>query len=79
MIDPQTPEDWRRAAVLATVALLFDAARQYGLIVGGPVIDTDRCEDLITRAKAQGIVPTDAEVSAATDEFIRGLARGGRN
>jgi hypothetical protein len=56
-IDPVTPEEWQEAVNAAEFALLVDSARQYGLITGGPTFDVARCEDLLARGEAQGIVP----------------------
>jgi len=37
--------------------LLLDSARQYGLVTGGPEIDVERCEEILTLGKARGIEP----------------------
>lgn len=57
MRDPQTPKEWQVAADGAYFLLSLDAARQYGLIEGGPEIDADRCMEILDRAKAMGITP----------------------
>jgi hypothetical protein len=62
---PHSPQEWRDAAACADVLLAVDAARQYGLITGGPTIDVRRCVDLLARAKAQGIAPTADEKTHA--------------
>jgi len=62
---PRTPREWRDAAACADVLLAVDAARQYGLVEGGPAIDRDRCLRLLARAKAHGIVPTMTDKTAA--------------
>lgn len=53
--DPKTPEEWQEAAALAHCMLLIDAARQYGLVTGGPVVDVK----VLSRAKWQSLLPTD--------------------
>jgi hypothetical protein len=65
MRDPESPPEWRAAAACADALLHLDAARQYGLVTGGPGVDVDRCLDLLARAKARGIEPTEAEATAA--------------
>ena len=57
-MDPQTPgqvaaESRRRLPR----PLALDSARQYGLVTGGPVIDVDRCWELLARGRAKGFVP----------------------
>lgn len=60
-VDPATPEEWQEAVDAAWFMLCLDAARQYGLITGGPGINQARCEDLLRRGKALGYRPTDDE------------------
>ncbi len=40
--DPQGDAEWQNAADVAHALLAVDAARAYGLISGGPDVDTDR-------------------------------------
>ena len=72
--DPQTRAEWLEAAVTAAVCLRIDAARQYGFVEGGPEIDVARCEEILLRAKMQGIEPTEGEIEAQTRAL---LAQGG--
>ena len=55
--DPRTREEWQEAADAAHVLLTIDAARQYGLIEGGPEIDLGRCVEILRKARRQGITP----------------------
>lgn len=55
--DPQTPAEWQEAVNLAYFHAAVDAARQYGLIKGGPDVDLDRCEDLLARGTKLGYRP----------------------
>lgn len=55
MREPQTDEEWQNAANGAEWALAVDSARLYGLITGGPIVDVERCEELLTGARARGI------------------------
>jgi hypothetical protein len=36
---------------------VIDACRQYGLLTGGPKVNSDRCIEILDRAKAKGIEP----------------------
>lgn len=55
--EPKTREEWQIAADAAHGALALDAARKYGLITGGPVVDVERCTAIIDAADARGIAP----------------------
>lgn len=57
MENPKTKQEWQAAANAARELLLIDAARQYGLIEGGPIPDVDRCEEILRLAKERGIEP----------------------
>jgi len=56
-MDPTTRAEWQEAADQAWALLVLDAARAYGLVVGGPVVNVPRAEDLIRRAKGRGVEP----------------------
>ena len=71
MKTPKRPGEWQEAADAAHGALVLDAARQYGLVTGGPVVNVARAEDLLARAKALGYVPR----PEAVEMFIAGLAK----
>ncbi len=58
MIDPDTPEQWQEAVDAAYVVMSIDSARKYGLIVGGPEIDEERCLETIRRGALYGIAPS---------------------
>jgi len=74
-VDPETPDEWRRACNLAVAMLRIDAARLYGLVRGGPEVDADRCADIIRRGKALGFFHHEADVM----RIIRGLLGLGEN
>lgn len=61
MTDPQTPEEWQVAVDGANAALLVDSARQYGLITGGPIVNVERCIEILERGKALGYLPKEIE------------------
>ena len=69
MQQPQTRDEWQHATNLAHTLLLIDAARLYGLITGGPDIDAARCEEIIDRAQALGITPTDEMIEPLLAEL----------
>lgn len=61
--DPSTLEEWQNAVDAADALLKLDAARQYGLVRGGPEVDADRCWGLIHRAATHyGIEPAEDAV-----------------
>jgi len=55
---PLTRAEWQAAVDAAEFSLLLESARQYGLVAGGLSANVARCEDLLLRGKALGIVPT---------------------
>ena len=55
--DPQTDEEWQDAINGAAFWLLVDDARLYGLCVGGPDVDRDRCVELLARGRERGVWP----------------------
>jgi hypothetical protein len=70
MINPRTPAQWREAATWASVLLHLDSARAYGLVTGGPAVNVDRCIELLERAKARGIVPTEADEAVCLRQLV---------
>lgn len=57
MIEPETDVDWQEAADAAHGALVLDAAREYGFVTGGPKVNVERCERVLSAAKTRGITP----------------------
>jgi hypothetical protein len=57
MQDPKTPEEWQDAVDAADVLLKIDAAREYGLVTGGPVVNVERCVELLKLGAARKITP----------------------
>jgi hypothetical protein len=63
MRDPATPAEWQDAVDGARFFLLLDSARQYGLVAGGPGVDSNRCIDILKQGAALGVKPApDAEL-----------------
>lgn len=57
--DPDSPEEWQEAVDVAHVMLHIESARQYGLVRGGPVIDVDRCEQILELGELLGYTPAE--------------------
>lgn len=62
MKNPTTPQEWQQAVDAAEAWLVLDAARAYGLVAGGPRVDTERCTELLRQGKRMGIYPNDRVV-----------------
>jgi len=71
---PQTVEEWQEAVNAARALLALDAAREYGLVTGGPVFDVKRAAEILDLGKARGITPTDD----AVEQFVASLNDRGR-
>jgi hypothetical protein len=67
--EPKTLQEWQYAADLAALALSIDAARQFGLITGGPIVNHARCDEIIAGAESRGLA------AAPTDDLTRTLVR----
>ena len=67
--DPTTAEEWQEAVDAAHAALVFDAARKYGFVTGGPGVKVERCEEILAAGAAQGLTPADD----AVERFVFGL------
>lgn len=73
MRTPETAGQWQEAVDIAHAALALDAARQYGLVEGGPKVNVERCQEMLERGARTRIYPR----ADATDRFLRALLRGG--
>ena len=71
--EPSSPGEWQLSVDCCHVLLMLVSARQYGLVSGGPVVNVERCEDILTRGKAMGYRPSEPGISFA----LKGL-RGNR-
>lgn len=71
MKTPKKPGEWQEAVDAAHGALALEAARYYGLVTGGPVVNAERCQDILRKGKKLGYVPR----PEAIEQFIHGLAR----
>jgi hypothetical protein len=69
MSEPITSAQWQEAVDGAQGALTFDAACKYGLVIGGPTVNVQRCIYILREGKARGIEPS----SDAIERFVTGL------
>jgi hypothetical protein len=67
--NPKTPEEWQLAVNLARFYLVLEAARQYGLVEGGPEVHSGRCIQLLRQGKRRGYSPAADAVSRVLAEF----------
>lgn len=76
-IDPATPAQWQEAVNLARACVLLDSARLYGLVTGGPIVNVERCLEILRRGLLDGYVPREADVDRITlswcDDRIRAI------
>jgi len=65
LLEPETPEQWQYCVDGASLGLHLDAARQYGLVTGGPGIDVGRCTELLRRGAERGFRPRPIDIVMA--------------
>lgn len=70
--DPKNAREWQEAVDLAETLLLIAAARDYGLIAGGPAINVDRCDQIRNAGARRGVVPDPDAVRAIVQTYARG-------
>jgi hypothetical protein len=70
MSDPETLEQWQEAVDAAAGARAVADCQMYGLIKGGPKIDVARCDEILSRGKAQGVLLSKPETELAI-EFVK--------
>jgi hypothetical protein len=68
---PVTPAEWQEAVDIAHGALVLDAARLYGLVTGGPIVDVARCIEIIEQGRQRKIFPS----HGAIERFAAALTR----
>jgi len=56
-IEPSTPSEWQGAVDAASALLCLESARQYGLVEGGPLVNGDRCREILAQGAARGFTP----------------------
>lgn len=62
--DPRTRKEWQQAVDAAEALLRVDAAKQYGLVEGGPDVDEERCRELLEKGQRRGFRPREEAVEA---------------
>lgn len=55
MKNPVTLAEWQEAVDMANTCLAIDAARKYRLVTGGPVVDVERCCEILDGGKERGM------------------------
>lgn len=76
--DPTTPAEWQEAVNWAEFWLMFDSARQYGLVIGGPEIHLPRCEEILRRGKVRGYRPSQDFLEQCTSAVLEAQRQGVR-
>ena len=56
-ISKRWKREWQEAVDGASALLALDAARQYGLVIGGPGVNVERCRSVIAAGRARGFEP----------------------
>ena len=56
-MQPVSRRDWQLAVDAAHAVQSIEAARQYGLVIGGPEVDLLRCAEILERGAALGFTP----------------------
>jgi len=69
MRNPRTKSEWQEAADAAQGALALDSARMYGLVIGGPKVNQERCIEILEKANARRVVPS----PNAVQRFVAGV------
>jgi hypothetical protein len=67
--NPATRKEWQDAVDAAAGAITLEAARQYGLVTGGPEVNMARCDEIIERAAKLGIQPSPDSIK----RFVRAV------
>lgn len=75
-IDGLVDEVLRELAASAAGLLLIHDARTYGLMGGGPDIDTDRCDEVMAAARERGLAPNAVDARNAAIALIAEWNRG---
>jgi hypothetical protein len=65
---PKTPAEWQFAVDHAEALLTLEGARLFGLVHGGPKVNTARCQELLELGRSRGFRP-------AADAWERILGR----
>lgn len=69
---PKTTAEWQEAVDLAEGALALESARAYGLVRGGPTVNSERCSTILREGARRGVVPS----ADAVEKFSAALTGG---
>lgn len=69
---PSTPEEWQATVDFCEFALQLDAARQYGFVTGGPRVNVEQCQLLLSEGAKRGIHPRPDCIERFVSELISG-------
>jgi hypothetical protein len=58
MKEPKTRAEWQEAVDAAAAARVVADCMMYGLLVGGPTINVERCDQIIERGQAREVYPS---------------------
>ncbi len=58
MKEPETDAEWQEAVNGAAGMRMIADCKMYGLIAGGPNIDVSRCDEILERGRARGVLPS---------------------
>jgi hypothetical protein len=70
MKNPKTKVEWQEAVDAAYGMLCLDSARQYGLIKGGPLVNVERCQELLHRGMKVGVKPAENSIERLAIELM---------
>ena len=70
---PYNLGQWQAAVDAAQGCLALAAARELGLITGGPSVNVQRCEGIIREGAALGVTPTEGAVADFMTQLLRAL------
>ena len=74
-MQPITTADWQMAVDAASALMAIEAARQYGLVIGGPDVDLGRCAEILAAGLDLGIVPSPSAPSRYVGEWNAEVSR----
>lgn len=72
MKDPKTPSEWQEAVDAAKFFLELESCRAYGLISGGPEVNTIRCEKILKRGAELGFFAKNP--AALVKKYLGGIS-----
>jgi hypothetical protein len=71
---PDTSEQWQTAVDAARGFLALDDARGYGLVRGGPEVNTERCEKILQLGAERGFRPSPGAIERLITELLLSAA-----